>query len=95
MIMKIIGELALVGAIASVFIVAAQGRAAERAAEEAAGRDYMRNLDELVSKAKNRATIASWKYESNITDYNQEQQVRKSIISCSWFASVSAHYMPK
>lgn len=75
MIMKIIGELALVGAIASVFIVAAQGRAEERAAEEAAGRLYMRTLDEMTSRMKNRKTLAAWDYQSNITDYNQERQV--------------------
>lgn len=75
MIMKIIGELALVGAIASVFIVAAQGLAAERAAEEAAGREYMRVLDERTSKARNRRTIASWNYESNITSYNENINV--------------------
>ncbi|XP_063823933.1 angiotensin-converting enzyme-like isoform X1 [Ostrinia nubilalis] len=79
MIMKILGELALVGAIASVFIVAAQGRAAERAAEEAAGRDYMRTLDELTSNAKNKRTIASWNYESNITEYNEEQMLQVSL----------------
>lgn len=73
--MKILGELALVGAIASVFIVAAQGRAAERAAEEAAGRDYMRTLDEVKSKSKNRLVLASWDYESNITAYNEEKLV--------------------
>lgn len=76
MIMKIIGELALVGAIASVFIVAAQGRAAERAAEEAAGREYIRTLNDLTAKAKNKRTIASWNYESNITDHNEQVQVR-------------------
>ena len=75
MMIKIIVELALVGAIASVFIVAAQGRAAERQAEENAGRDYMRTLDELTSKAKNKLTIASWNYDSNITSYNEEKQV--------------------
>lgn len=74
--MKIIGELALVGAIASVFIVAARGRAVERAAEEAAGRDYMRNLDEIMSKAKNKRALASWDYESNITKYNEDRLVR-------------------
>jgi hypothetical protein len=80
--MKIIGELALVGAIASVFIVAAQGRAAERRAEEAAGRDYMRTLDELTSKAKNKLVMASWKYESNITKFNQDHLV--SLIRIIW-----------
>lgn len=73
--LKIFVELALIGAIASVFIVAAQGRAAERAAEEAAGREYMRTLDEITSKAKNKKAIASWNYESNITAYNEEIQV--------------------
>lgn len=75
MVLKIIGELALVGAIASVFIVAAQGRAAERAAEEAAGREYMRKLDELAARANNKRALASWAYESNITAYNEEQMV--------------------
>ncbi|KAG6454446.1 hypothetical protein O3G_MSEX008728 [Manduca sexta] len=79
MIMKIIGELALLGAIASVFVVAAQGRAAERAAEEAAGREYMRNLDELMAKANNKKTIASWNYESNLTTYNEEQLLKISL----------------
>ncbi|KAL0832496.1 hypothetical protein ABMA28_000715 [Loxostege sticticalis] len=79
MIMKILGELALVGAIASVFIVAAQGRAAERAAEEAAGRDYMRTLDEVKSKSKNRLVLASWDYESNITAYNEEKLLQLSL----------------
>ncbi|CAG9795380.1 unnamed protein product [Diatraea saccharalis] len=79
LIMKIIGELALLGAIASVFIVAAQGRAAERQAEEAAGRQYMRKLDDLTSKSKNRLVIASWNYESNITTYNQEQMLQISL----------------
>ena len=73
--MKIIGELALVGAIASVFIVAARGRAVEREAEEAAGRDYMRNLDEIMSRARNKKTIASWDYESNITKHNEDIMV--------------------
>ncbi|XP_052750785.1 angiotensin-converting enzyme-like isoform X2 [Galleria mellonella] len=77
--MKIVVELALVGAIASVFIVAAQGRAAERAAEEAAGREYMRKLDELMAKAQNRRTLASWNYESNITNYNEEQMLQISL----------------
>ncbi|RVE49365.1 hypothetical protein evm_005980 [Chilo suppressalis] len=77
--MKIIGELALLGAIASVFVVAAQGRAAERQAEEAAGRQYMRKLDEATSQAKNRLTIASWNYQSNITNYNQEQMLQISL----------------
>ncbi|XP_068631480.1 angiotensin-converting enzyme-like [Battus philenor] len=76
MMLKILGELALVGAIASVFIVAAQGRAAERTAEEASGREYMRTLDDLMSKAKNRRTIASWNYESNITDHNEQVQMQ-------------------
>ncbi|CAH0729159.1 unnamed protein product, partial [Brenthis ino] len=77
--LKIFVELALVGAIASVFIVAAQGRAAERAAEEAAGREYMRTLDEITSKAKNKRTIASWNYESNITAYNEEKQLQVAL----------------
>ncbi|XP_075971289.1 angiotensin-converting enzyme-like isoform X2 [Anticarsia gemmatalis] len=79
MIMKIIGELALVGAIASVFIVAAQGLAAERAAEETAGREYMRSLDELMSKARNKKTIASWNYESNITQHNNEVNLQVAL----------------
>ncbi|XP_073942648.1 angiotensin-converting enzyme-like isoform X2 [Choristoneura fumiferana] len=79
MVLKILGELALVGAIASVFIVAAQGRAAERAAEEAAGRDYMRRLDELTSKLKNRKVIASWDYETNITKQNEERMLQISL----------------
>nr|XP_049694506.1 angiotensin-converting enzyme isoform X2 [Helicoverpa armigera] len=79
LIMKIIGELALVGAIASVFIVAAKGRAVERAAEEAAGRDYMRNLDEIMSKAKNKKTIATWDYESNITKANENRLLQISL----------------
>ncbi|KAJ8733528.1 hypothetical protein PYW08_001826 [Mythimna loreyi] len=73
--MKIIGELALVGAIASVFIVAARGRAVERAAEEAAGRDYMRHLDELMSKARNKKAIADWDYASNITKFNEDRML--------------------
>lgn len=76
MIMKILGELALVGAIASVFIVAAQGRAAERRAEEAAGREYMRKLDEKVGNLNNRRSLVTWAYESNITDHNEEIMVR-------------------
>ncbi|XP_026489175.2 angiotensin-converting enzyme-like isoform X1 [Vanessa tameamea] len=76
---KVLVELALVGAIASVFIVAAQGRAAERVAEEASGREYMRNLDELMSKVKNKATIAAWDYESNITAYNEERMLQVSL----------------
>ncbi|XP_048006690.1 angiotensin-converting enzyme-like isoform X1 [Leguminivora glycinivorella] len=79
MILKILGELALVGAIASVFIVAAQGRAAERAAEEAAGRDYMRRLDEITAKSMNRMTIANWNYESNITTYNNEHKLQVAL----------------
>ncbi|KAL4710785.1 hypothetical protein ACJJTC_009334 [Scirpophaga incertulas] len=79
LIMKIIGELALLGAIASVFIVAAQGRAAERQAEEAAGRDYMRTLDELTAKSNNRRAIASWNYESNITTHNQDVMLQVSL----------------
>ncbi|KAF9415825.1 hypothetical protein HW555_006652 [Spodoptera exigua] len=79
LIMKIIGELALVGAIASVFIVAAKGRAVERAAEEAAGRDYMRNLDEIMSKAKNKKALATWDYESNITKYNEDRLLQISL----------------
>lgn len=75
MMFKIVVELALVGAIASVFIVAAQGRAQERAAEEAAGREFIRTLDDLTGRAKNRKTIASWDYESNITEHNRERQV--------------------
>lgn len=75
MMLKIIGELALLGAIASVFIVAAQGRAQERAAEEASGREYMRTLDEVSRLAKNRLTLASWAYESNITKYNEDKYV--------------------
>lgn len=74
--MKILGELCLVGAIASVFIVAAKGRAAEKAAEEAAGMDYMRNLDVIMSKVKNKKTIATWNYVTNITKYNEERMVR-------------------
>lgn len=80
MIMKIIVELCLVGAIASVFVVAAQGLAAERRAEQAAGREYMRSLDELMSKAKNKLTIASWNYDSNITKHNEEVKVRHKAI---------------
>lgn len=72
MIFKIIGELALVGAIASVFIVAAQEWAQERAAEENSGRDYMRKLDELTSKMKNRMSLTSWNYDSNLTQHNQD-----------------------
>ncbi|XP_041970579.1 angiotensin-converting enzyme-like [Aricia agestis] len=79
MMFKIVVELALVGAIASVFIVAAQGRAQEKASEEAAGRNYMRSLDEIMAKARNKKTLASWAYESNITDYNQEQQLQVSL----------------
>ncbi|KAM3960983.1 angiotensin-converting enzyme isoform 1-T1 [Aphomia sociella] len=77
--MKIIGELALVGAIASVFIVAARGRAAERTAEEAAGREYMRKLDEQTSKSLNKKTLAAWQYESNITTYNEEYMLQVSL----------------
>ncbi|XP_075971274.1 angiotensin-converting enzyme-like isoform X2 [Anticarsia gemmatalis] len=79
MVMKIIGELALVGAIASVFVVAARGLAAERAAEEAAGLDYMRSLDELTSKAKNKKMIASWNYENNITKHNEDIMLQVSL----------------
>ncbi|XP_059056714.1 angiotensin-converting enzyme-like [Achroia grisella] len=79
LIMKIVIELALVGAIASVFIVAAQGRAAERAAEEAAGREYMRKLDEEMSIARNKKALASWNYESNITDHNEELMLQVSL----------------
>ncbi|GBP18260.1 Angiotensin-converting enzyme [Eumeta japonica] len=79
MIMKICGELALVGAIASVFIVAAQGRAEERAAEEAAGREYILKLDEKVGQAKNKRALANWAYESNMTAYNEEQMMIVSL----------------
>ncbi|XP_072939892.1 angiotensin-converting enzyme-like isoform X1 [Epargyreus clarus] len=79
MILKILGELALVGAIASVFIVAAQGRAAERAAEEATGRNYMKTLNEEMAKLKNKKTIAAWDYQSNITTYNEEKQMQISL----------------
>lgn len=75
MVLKILGELTLVGAIASVFIFAAQGWAEERAAEEASGKAYMRTLDELTSKMKNRKVIASWNYETNITKFNEDQMV--------------------
>ncbi|CAH4035597.1 unnamed protein product [Pieris brassicae] len=76
---KIIVELALVGAIASVFVVAAQGRAQERAAEEASGREYMRSLDEIMGKAKNRLSLASWAYDSNITQYNEDKLLQVSL----------------
>lgn len=76
MIMKITGELALLGAIASVFFVAARGRAAEKAAEEAAGTDYMRTLDVLMSKAKNKRVVAQWNYETNITTRTEAFMVR-------------------
>ncbi|XP_022119819.2 angiotensin-converting enzyme [Pieris rapae] len=79
MMFKIIVELALVGAIASVFVVAAQGRAQERAAEEASGREYMRSLDEVMGKAKNRLTLASWAYDSNITQYNEDKLLQVSL----------------
>ncbi|XP_062526234.1 angiotensin-converting enzyme-like isoform X1 [Bombyx mori] len=79
MIMKIIGELALLGAIASVFLVAAQGRAAERAAEESAGRDYVRTLDEQTSRLRNKKTIASWDYETNLTVHNEQKLLQVSL----------------
>ncbi|CAK1546002.1 unnamed protein product [Leptosia nina] len=79
MVMKIIGELALLGAIASVFIVAAQGRAQERAAEEASGREYMRTLDDVMGKAKNRMSLASWALDSNITQYNEDKLLQVSL----------------
>ncbi|XP_045527221.1 angiotensin-converting enzyme-like isoform X2 [Pieris brassicae] len=79
MMFKIIVELALVGAIASVFVVAAQGRAQERAAEEASGREYMRSLDEIMGKAKNRLSLASWAYDSNITQYNEDKLLQVSL----------------
>ncbi|CAF4813116.1 unnamed protein product [Pieris macdunnoughi] len=79
MMFKIIVELALVGAIASVFVVAAQGRAQERAAEEASGREYMRSLDEVMGKAKNRLSLASWAYDSNITQYNEDKFLQVSL----------------
>nr|QTY40901.1 venom polypeptide precursor [Doratifera vulnerans] len=79
MTLKILGELALVGAIVSVFIIAAQGTAQEKAAEEAAGRNYMKTLDALTSKEKNRKTIASWNYESNITKHNEEIMLQVSL----------------
>ncbi|XP_049869718.1 angiotensin-converting enzyme-like [Pectinophora gossypiella] len=72
MILKIAGELALVGVIASVFVVAAQGWAQERAAEEASGQEYMRTLDDLTSKMKNRLQIANWNYVANLTTVNEE-----------------------
>ncbi|CAG4917509.1 unnamed protein product [Colias eurytheme] len=79
MMLKILGELALLGAIASVFIVAAQGRAQERAAEENSGREYMRSLDEIMGKAKNKLTLAAWAYESNITKYNEDKYLQTSL----------------
>ncbi|KAJ0179019.1 hypothetical protein K1T71_005794 [Dendrolimus kikuchii] len=39
----------------------------------------MRSLDELMSKAKNKKTIASWSYETNITTYNEEQLLKISL----------------
>lgn len=72
MIFKIIGELALVGAIASVFIVAAQEWAEERAAEESSGREYMRTLDDLTSKMKNKKAVTNWNHDSNITKHNED-----------------------
>lgn len=79
MAMKILGEICLVGVIASVFIVAARGRTAERAAEEAAGMEYMRSLDDLMSNTKNKKTIATWNYVTNMTQHNEEQMVRYSL----------------
>lgn len=72
MIFKIIGELALVGAIASVFIVAAQEWAEERAAEESSGREYMRTLDDQTSKIRNKMALARWNYDSNLTKHNED-----------------------
>ncbi|XP_050664350.1 angiotensin-converting enzyme-like isoform X1 [Leptidea sinapis] len=79
MMLKILGELALLGAIASVFVVAAQGRAQERAAEESSGREYMRKLDEIMGNAKNKLALASWDYESNITDFNEKRLLQISL----------------
>ncbi|KAI5646415.1 angiotensin-converting enzyme domain-containing protein [Phthorimaea operculella] len=76
MVLKIAGELALVGAIASVFVVAARGWAEEKAAEEASGREYMRTLDEATAKMKNRKVIAEWNYVTNMTDYNEAVQLQ-------------------
>lgn len=72
MVFKIIGELALVGAIASVFIVAAQEWAEERLAEETSGREYMRTLNELTAKMRNRMALANWQYDSNLTKHNED-----------------------
>lgn len=80
MIFKIVGELALVGAIASVFIVAAQEWAQERAAEESSGREYMRKLDDLTSKIRNKMALARWNYDSNLTKHNEDVLVSAQFI---------------
>lgn len=80
MIFKIIGELALVGAIASVFIVAAQEWAQERAAEESSGREYMRTLDDQTSKMRNKMSLANWAYDSNLTKHNEDILVSAPLI---------------
>lgn len=80
MIFKIIGELALVGAIASVFIVAAQEWAQERAAEEGSGREFMRKLDGLTEKMRNRMALTEWNYESNLTKHNEDLLVSASLM---------------
>ncbi|XP_037962617.2 angiotensin-converting enzyme isoform X2 [Plutella xylostella] len=79
MVLKLCVEMALVGAIASVFVVAAQGWAAERAAEEGAGRDYMDKLNEWSGTLKNRMSLAQWDYEINITRHTEERMMQVSL----------------
>lgn len=41
--------------------------------------EFLDNYDEEASKLMNEMTIASWNYETNITDYNADIATQKSL----------------
>lgn len=73
--LKIGGGAVLVAAIVAVFVVATQGRDPDLEALEHEGRAYILQLDKATGLRKNRASLAEWKYTSNITKENEESLV--------------------
>lgn len=45
--------------------------------DELAGKIFIEKIDRVTAQLKNKATLADWDYQSNITDANLAKQVSK------------------
>lgn len=50
--------------------------------DENAGRIFMENLNKIKAEENNKGTLASWAYDSNITDETLQLQVRYIVNIC-------------